>query len=651
MSDLPVPPSLQDAIDQILVEHHRILKQKLFEVTSTGTNQTVRVFGNELDARGESKGKPVRLDTKTCEDIINAEVLEVNAVCERPGSTSSTLTSDYVEAPQPQPQPQFNRLHGFHSELSSVSRDAASSVLKTRHNINELEEFVRGKKSRLDAVISCMDKMFLRCAALQEPPRSGYLADIVTSRMFEVISSLVICCNTLITIVDTNWQMQNESYNSPAALQTLEMGFTSCYFVEVVLKILVHRCFFFINEDWKWNTFDFLLAVLGLVDVFVTLFFSRATAFFSPVFVRIVRLLRVLKKVSRVVRLLQFFTDLRLMMQCVLGSIFSLFWSIVLLGGFFVVFSIIFVQQLTSAVVDNRGVFSRKESQSIHDRFGSVQLGVLSLFQCVAGGADWAECYTVVTLAGWFSTTIFLVFILLTWLSLTNIITSIFVDKAMRLAQPHRDQLLLAKRREELGSAQELRNLFSHIDRNNSKTVTKQELQESMKDDALSSYFELKGLDVQDISMFCDMLADMSGNGEIDADTFIAGCLRMKGLATSIDLLALHHEMRTSQRRLMQSFMKSALRMESSCRELFEKTLSVVNHAPYATSAQPDHCRACSDAALTEFDCHETDDPPRLDSVDTVAECDCHETDLPIYKSSYPIDLQGAGFGSSGRSL
>jgi len=156
---------------------------------------------------------------------------------------------------------------------------------------------------------------------------------------------------------------------------------------------------------------------------------------------------------------------------------------------------------------------------------------------------------------------------------------------------------------------------------------------------------------VQDISMFCDMLADMSGNGEIDADTFIAGCLRMKGLATSIDLLALHHEMRTSQRRLMQSFMKSALRMESSCRELFEKTLSVVNHAPYATSAQPDHCRACSDAALTEFDCHETDDPPRLDSVDTVAECDCHETDLPIYKSSYPIDLQGAGFGSSGRSL
>jgi len=205
----------------------------------------------------------------------------------------------------------------------------------------------------------------------------------------------------------------------------------------------------------------------------------------------------------------------------------------------------VFVQQLTATVVERRDFLTEAEHQSIHALFGSIQDGIFSLFQCVTGGADWGGCYDTVKLAGWLNSSVFIVLIVLMWLSLTNIITSIFVDKAMQLAQPDVNQQLLEKRREDLEVAIDLRALFTEMDTDGAGTLSVEKLERCLQEDMrVTTYFELQGLDIKNAHVFLDLLKECSKTGTVDLDTFISGCLSMKGPATNIDLLTILHEIR-----------------------------------------------------------------------------------------------------------
>merc|ERR1712216_23826 len=62
--------------------------------------------------------------------------------------------------------------------------------------------------------------------------------------------------------------------------------------------------------------------------------------------------------------------------------------------------------------------------------------------------------------------------------------------------------------------------------------------------DFFRQYFDVRGIDIKDAAMFFQMLcasAEVHG-GEVDVETFIGGCLRLKGLASSIDVQTLAFE-------------------------------------------------------------------------------------------------------------
>ena len=45
-----------------------------------------------------------------------------------------------------------------------------------------------------------------------------------------------------------------------------DLVLSSCYVLEVGLKLVVHRGFFFWNSEWAWNGFDFLLVLFSIVE-------------------------------------------------------------------------------------------------------------------------------------------------------------------------------------------------------------------------------------------------------------------------------------------------------------------------------------------------------------------------------------------------
>merc|ERR1712113_170450 len=69
-----------------------------------------------------------------------------------------------------------------------------------------------------------------------------------------------------------------------------------------------------------------------------------------------------------------------------------------------------------------------------------------------------------------------------------------------------------------------------------------------MKDDRTKAYLATQQLDAFDARTLFDILN--VGDGEIGIDHFIAGCMRLKGLAKTVDLVAVLQETRAMHRRM-----------------------------------------------------------------------------------------------------
>lgn len=84
-----------------------------------------------------------------------------------------------------------------------------------------------------------------------------------------------------------------------AAAPACEAVFLIFFAVELFLRLLVHRLYFFCNEDMTWNYFDFCIVALSALDGLSPAFASGAS---NVTFLRCARVLRLVRTI-RVVRL------------------------------------------------------------------------------------------------------------------------------------------------------------------------------------------------------------------------------------------------------------------------------------------------------------------------------------------------------------
>jgi len=374
-----------------------------------------------------------------------------------------------------------------------------------------------------------------------EPIRTGYLAHLVNSKRFDAITVLVIFAHIAFTIIETNWQMRHKTMATTTLMFNIELAFTCAYTVELAMRLAVHRCYFFCNNDMTWNLLDLSLVIAGIADA-IAYFVKSIAIIGNPSFLRFFRVLRVAKKLLRVVRLLHFFSELRLMIGCVMGSVRALFWCFVMLFGFALVFSILIVQQFTIFLADSNATAPISFVSDVEAKFGSVWVALLSLFMAISGGEDWGIFYALTTKTGALNPAFFLVYIALVWLSITNIIISIFCDKALNLAQPDLDERLLEKQKRDLQKVREIKRFFGSLDLNKSGTLSIDELQACMHDVQSLAYFDLMGLDIKDAEFFFRMLTSHTEQTEVDVHGFVTGWLKMKGAATSLDVYTVQYQ-------------------------------------------------------------------------------------------------------------
>mmetsp|Transcript_59820 Transcript_59820/g.142469 ORF Transcript_59820/g.142469 Transcript_59820/m.142469 type:complete len:794 (-) Transcript_59820:285-2666(-) len=380
----------------------------------------------------------------------------------------------------------------------------------------------------------------------------SWLARRVQSRGFEVFCALVILANSACIIRSTDLGMkyldQSAVRSEQAPLDAAEYVFVAWYTIEMVLKIVAFRQSVFCGRDAGWNIFDMSLVALSITELIFEFYLSGTSGGGDTYKVSTLRFLRVCKvvKILRMFRALRLISELRLMLNCVVESFSNLLWALVLLTFLLCMFSIFFVQGCTTYLQDRTDIFNDQDERTT-SAFASVSQGMLALLMATTGGDDWRKYYNLILRTGVINAGVFLFYITFFTIAVWNIVTSIFVDKAMRLAQPDLDNMVIQKQKQDKRDAQDLMRMCHSMNSHARKTghITSDDFCNYMRDSKFRNFFEARGVNIKDTEMFFKMLSTVAESQDyVDLETFVAGCISLKGVASSMDLHLVDYEIR-----------------------------------------------------------------------------------------------------------
>eukprot|EP00435_Cladocopium_sp_Y103_P067925 s232_g30.t1 len=384
------------------------------------------------------------------------------------------------------------------------------------------------------------------------PERRGCCHCILQSTWFCSFCTLTILANVGVILYSANWTMENESFSVPSVVTALDIFFCCVYFVESGLKLIVHRAYFFWNEDAGWNVFDLCLVVLAVYDQAMFFVWQSEEADVYNANMNFMRSLRIVKvsRILRLVRVIRIFRDLRCMLFSILWSFIPLFWCLVLIFFVILVFSLFLIQLATEFVIQaNWAGLPANLKEEFLDYFGSVQQTMATLYMSSTGGVDWRVPYEVLAASGELSCAAFLAYIAFFEFAVFNVLTGVFVDHAMKVSAADRELALAEQKKKERTEAERLRDTCRLIDADGDGKISWPEFHAFLAYENGYRNMASLGLDIFDSKKFFKNLMVMTNQRDIEITQFVSGCMRMKGGATGIDLHSLYSDLTSLHRR------------------------------------------------------------------------------------------------------
>lgn len=321
----------------------------------------------------------------------------------------------------------------------------------------------------------------------------------------------------------------------PPGFEFVDLGFLLFYAVEVILRLLVSKGYFFVNDSAAWNIFDLSLVFFSTMDCVLS--WTGDGNLTTPNNLGYMRVCRMFKfaKVLRTIRIVAVVRELSLMLQSFKKCMMAMFWGLVLLLFFLYVFALVFAQGVASHLAaEDMWAYSEEDREMMMDSFGSVGHSMLSLYSSVTGGNDWSAYYVIMTQIGSFYPAVFLSYTFFFIFAFFNILTGVFVEKAVAAAIPDREELISAEKAKLVQEVEELRALFKELDTDGSGKISKEEFSTHMKDDRIVSYMHSLGFEMHDAEHFFDIVAEDCK--EVDIDTFIEHSMAVRGNATALEM-------------------------------------------------------------------------------------------------------------------
>jgi len=338
--------------------------------------------------------------------------------------------------------------------------------------------------------------------------------------------------------VDNPGQILSEDKST----KELNYAFAAFYTSELLLKLSVFGRHFFNNSEWKWNIFDLVLVLTAIWDVIADIF--KLASMIPFTWMRVIRLMKMLKML-RVVRVMRFFKELRTMLTSICGSISTLFWSICMLILMMYIFGLCFLQATTTYLNENSTV-PEQTLDGIKNYWSSVPQATVTLYMAITGGADWEPLADPIKATGAAYYSLFLFFIAFASVAVLNVLTGMFVDAAMQVANVDSEMVS-----EELmeSDAPIIKAFTEYMKQNNDDhgMVSWEVLWDARHAPIVVNFLNAFGIDLNDAFKIFKIL-DLSGrDGGVPMEEFISGCLKMRNESWNMDMVQLLQD----QKRMM----------------------------------------------------------------------------------------------------
>lgn len=370
----------------------------------------------------------------------------------------------------------------------------------------------------------------------QKNTPSGRLVNVVQSSIFSMITAFLIVTNSCYIGIRADHEMKVALFHltsessvipwNPLVFTAIDVFFDVVFSVELLMRMFALKSHFWFARGWKWNVFDVVVVVTSATE----------TAFqgvkLDTGFARLLRLMRMIRTIEVVGRV-RGTSKLRLMLLAIFESVISLFWAMALLVAFMYLFAVIFLQ--ASAVYLESGTQEEMPVEVLTKHFSSLPMALLTLGMSISGGINWWEIEEAFLSVSPLCSCLFIVYVALMILALLNIVTGIFVNDSIEVAQSDRELRTLAIIQDNAERVSQLRKLFGKIDTDDSGMITLEEFQNAMMIDEVRLALQSLGVDTMNATGLFRLL-DVNGDTTLEIEEFVIGCNALAVSARSLDM-------------------------------------------------------------------------------------------------------------------
>jgi len=370
----------------------------------------------------------------------------------------------------------------------------------------------------------------------RKEPRSSAEA-FIDGHIFQAVCCTIITLNAVFIGIQVDTLTKNAAMDppkkNPEVFTVLDRSFAILFLVEVLLRVAIKRMRFFCGHEWRWNIFDFVTAILTVVEEFDNVLSVELDLSYTRI-LRGFRMIRIL----RVIRVLRFFRELRLMVCSIAQSLVSLSWALVLLMAIIYLFTICFMHAVDRYLREGGDEDTRKD---LITWYGSVPVTMYSLLMAISGGVDW---FTMVEPLAEISTlyqVLFAFYVFFIIIGVLNVLTSVFVQRANELVKLDRDLVIQCQMVSNETFLHEMKAIFDEVDVDGTGTITWEKFWEYVQNEHVQAYFATQQLDTSDARELFNLL-DADNKGEVKIEDFVMGCMKVRGQAKSSDMATLLRE-------------------------------------------------------------------------------------------------------------
>lgn len=310
---------------------------------------------------------------------------------------------------------------------------------------------------------------------------------------------------------------------NPEWIAVVSMCLDIIFGVDVVVRVAVLRCRFFrLFVNW----IDLFVAILSVSASFI----AGLDEGFNVWALRMLRLAKVARAL-RLMRMRRALESLSLLLRCVQSSLQVLFWSLGLLGVIQCIAGMV-IGQLLMPYMRNESIDVVRRSE-VYKYFGTFNRTLLTMFEVLF--ANWAIpariCIENVS-EGFIY--IFIFYRCLVGFAVLNVVSAVFVQQTMKVAQADQEYVLNQKQKQVEAYAGKLKRFFMTLDASGDGLVSWDEFSVLLSDPQLQLWMSTLDLETQDLVSLFQMIDD--GDGEISVEEFIDGATRLRGMARSLDV-------------------------------------------------------------------------------------------------------------------